>query len=79
MPRFWWIVPWSHARNLHSAACALNAYVDRMERVDDLQRRIIDDQSAEIVRLRRRVADLHESIVAGRAIIPDAQPFDDHA
>jgi len=82
MPRFWYLNPWATARYLHSAAVALKAYADRVDRALDLQARVISDQSAEIVRLRRRVTDLHDSIVAGRAIISDAEPFeelDDHA
>ena len=82
MPRLWWLNPWAAARYLHAAAVALKAYADRADRALDLQARVITDQSAEIVRLRRRVTDLHDAIVAGRAIVPDAQPFeelDDHA
>ena len=82
MPRLWGLNPWASARYLHAAAVALKAYADRVDRALDMQARVICDQSAEIVRLRRRVADLHDSIILGRSITPDAQPFDeldDHA
>lgn len=82
MPRFWWAFPWSHARALHSAAVALKRYADRADRALFIQDAIIRDQSQEIATLRRRVSDLHDSIVAGRALIPDAEPIDeldDHA
>jgi len=82
MPRLWWLNPWASARYLHAAAVALKAYADRVDRALDLQSRVICDQSAEIVRLRRRVADQNDAIIRGTAITPDAQPFeelDDHA
>jgi hypothetical protein len=61
---------------------ALKATGDLMDDALGLQARVISDQSAEIERLRRRVSDLHDSIILGRSSIPDAQPLDeldDHA
>ena len=55
LPRLWWLTPWSYARHLHRAATAIKGYADRMDRVDDLQRKIIEDQSKEIQTLRRLV------------------------
>ena len=58
MPRLWWLNPWAAAKYLHSAATALKAYADRADAAVDFQRAIIDDQSAEIRRLRARVESL---------------------
>lgn len=58
MPRLWWLNPWASAKYLHSAATALKAYADRADAAVDFQRAIIDDQSAEIRRLRARVESL---------------------
>jgi len=41
-----------------------------------MQAHIIVDQSEEIANLRRRVEDLNEAIIAGKAITPDAQPHE---
>jgi hypothetical protein len=54
-PRLWWLLPWSHARLWHSAATAMKAYADRLDRALDLQTKVIDDQSREIKTLRRQV------------------------
>jgi hypothetical protein len=56
LPRLWWLNPWSTARYLHSAATALKAYADRVDRVLDIQKSIIEDQSAEIAGLRHKLA-----------------------
>jgi len=61
-PAFWWLVPWSYARTLHTAANALRALTDRQEEAIRLQAHIIVDQSEEIANLRRRVEDLNEII-----------------
>lgn len=66
MPRLWWLNPWAAAKYLHSAATALKAYADRADAAVDFQRAIIDDQSAEIRRLRARVNDLHTTFVEGK-------------
>lgn len=73
MPAFWWLVPWSYARTLHTAANAVKAYADRLDGILDIQRSIIDDQSAEIRFLRQRVEDLNDAIISGQAIVPDAK------
>jgi len=41
-----------------------------------MQAHIIADQSEEIANLRRRVEDLNEAIIAGKAITPDAHPHE---
>lgn len=76
MPRFWWLCPWAYAIVLHRAANAVKAYADRLDDIIDLQRGIIDDQSAEIRRLRQRIEDLNDAVISGKAIIPDAQPHE---
>lgn len=76
MPRLWWLNPWASARYLHQAACALKEYADRVDRVVDLQHQIISDQSREIICLRRLVQRLDDSIIAGKASIPDARPHE---
>jgi hypothetical protein len=79
LPRFWWAFPWSTARYLHQAATALKAYADRLELLDDLQTKVIEDQSQEIQTLRMELETLNDSIVAGKAIVPDATPVDEEA
>ena len=76
MPRFWWAFPWSTARYLHQAASALKAYSDRLEFLDDVQTKVIEDQSREIQTLRMELETLNDSIVAGKAIVPDAVPHE---
>ena len=66
MPRFWWLNPWATAKYRHSAATALKAYADRADAAVDFQRAVIEDQSAEIRRLRARVEDLHDTFVVGK-------------
>ena len=61
MPRLWWLNPWAAAKYLHSAATALKAYADRSDRVIELQRAIVDDQSAEIRRLNLQIRTLADS------------------
>jgi hypothetical protein len=57
MPRFWWLVPWAYARQLHRTANALRALSDRLDDAVSLQERIIADQSEEIADLRRLLED----------------------
>jgi deoxyribose-phosphate aldolase len=73
MPSFWWLNPWRTAVELHKAVAAFKTYADRVDMLVDIQSRVIDDQSAEIRNLRERVAQLHDAITAGGAIVPDAQ------
>jgi hypothetical protein len=61
MPRLWWLNPWASAKYLHSAATALKDYADRADRAIDIQRTIIDDQSAEIANLRRNLVAAEQS------------------
>ena len=77
MPRFWWLCPWAYARTLHMSATAVKAYADRLDDILDIQRSIIEDQSAEIRLLRQRVADQNDAIIRGHAIVPDATPHRD--
>ena len=53
LPRFWWLYPWSMARQLHRNASALKALSDRLDNAVTLQSHIIADQSEEIANLRR--------------------------
>lgn len=76
LPRLWWLNPWETARYLHQASSALKNYADRADRVIDLQKQIIDDQAREIICLRRLVQRLDDSIIAGKASIPDARPHE---
>jgi hypothetical protein len=75
LPRFWWLFPWATARELHRIAKASLNWGDDADLALDLQSRVIADQSAEISRLRLRLEDLNEDILRGRAITPDAYPF----
>lgn len=75
MPAFWWVCPWAYARTLHMASNAVKAYADRLDDILDIQRGIIDQQSAEIKTLRQRVADQNDAIIRGVAITPDARPY----
>ena len=75
MPAFWWVCPWAYARTLHMSANAVKAYADRLDDILDIQRGIIDQQSAEIKMLRQRVADQNDAIIRGTAIVPDARPY----
>ena len=76
MPRFWWLFPWAYARTLHTSANAVKAYADRLDDILDIQRSIIEQQSAEIRLLKARVADQNDAIISGRAIVPDATPHE---
>jgi hypothetical protein len=76
MPRLWWLNPWASAKYLHSAATALKDYADQTDRVLDIQKSVIEDQSAEIAGLRRRISELHDAIIKGTAITPDAYPHE---
>lgn len=76
LPRFWWVFPWTTVRELHRIAKASLDWGDCADRALELQSRIITDQSDEISRLRLRLEDLHEDIVLGRAVIPDARPVE---
>lgn len=76
MPRLWWLNPWASAIYLHQALSALKDYQDRADRAIDLQRQIIDDQSREIVCLRRLVQRLDDCIIRGKAVTPDAHPHE---
>ena len=76
MPAFWWVCPWAYARTLHMSANALKAYADQADRCVELQIRIIEDKNHDIELLKRRIADLEDAVISGKAIIPDAHPHD---
>jgi hypothetical protein len=76
MPRFWWLVPWAYARQLHRNANALRALADRLDEAVTMQSHIISDQSEEIANLRQQVRFLDDAIVRGRAITPDPKPIE---
>jgi hypothetical protein len=75
-PLLWWLFPWSYASTLHSAANALRSLSDRQDKALEMQAHIIADQSEEIANLRRRVEDLNDAIIRGKAITPDAHPHE---
>lgn len=77
MPRFWWLCPWAYARTLHMSANAVKAYADRLDDILDIQRDIIEKQSAEIKALKLRIRDQDDAIIKGTAITPDAHPYRD--
>ena len=77
MPRFWWLFPWAYARVLHMSANALKAYADRLDDILDIQRSLIEQQSAEISTLKLRIEELNEAVIRGTAITPDAIPYRD--
>ena len=76
MPRFWWLYPWAYARVLHMSANALKAYADRLDDILDIQRSLIEQQSAEIRTLKLRIEELNEAVIRGTAITPDAYPHE---
>jgi hypothetical protein len=63
MPRFWWLVPWAYARQLHRTANALRALSDRLDDAVGLQERIIADQSEEIANLRAEIGRLNDNVL----------------
>lgn len=67
LPPFWWLNPWSVARDLHTTACALKVLTD----LDD---RLIQMQDQQIAKLRDEVDRLNVAIITGGAIVPDAEP-----
>ena len=74
LPRFWWLFPWSAARELHRIAMASLAWGDEADRALAISSRVMREQSAEIRHLRRQLEDLNEEILRGRAVVPDASP-----
>ena len=74
LPRFWWLFPWSAVRELHRIAKASLEWGDEADRALAISSRVMREQSAEIWHLRRRLEDLNEEILRGRAVIPDAHP-----
>jgi len=76
MPAFWWVCPWAYARTLHMSANAVKAYADRLDDILDIQRGIIEQQSADIRLLKARVRDQDDAIIKGTAITPDAYPHE---
>jgi hypothetical protein len=76
LPRFWWLFPWSVARQLHKNANALKAMSDRLDNAMTMQSHIIVDQSEEIADLRQHIRILEDSITRGSAITPDAHPHE---
>jgi len=74
LPRLWWLFPWATACELHRIAKASLEWGDHADRGLEIQARVIDDQSGEIRRLRERVSDLYDDIMAGRACVADATP-----
>ena len=74
LPRFWWLSPWSTARELERIARCQLEWADNADRQLAIDERVLCDQSDEIRRLRERVADLYDDIIRGRACNPDATP-----
>lgn len=67
LPRFWWLNPWGTAKALHEALVAFKA-------LEELDARLIETQERAIYELRDRIDHLHMDIIAGRAVVPDAEP-----
>ena len=67
MPRLWWLNPWGTAKSLHEAVCAFKA-------LEELDARLIEMQERKIAELQDRIDHLHMDIIAGRAVVPDAEP-----
>jgi hypothetical protein len=63
MPRFWWLVPWAYARELHRTANALRALSDRLDDAVTLQSHVIADQSEEIANLRAEIDRLNDNVL----------------
>jgi hypothetical protein len=59
------------------SANAVKAYADRLDDILDIQRDIIEKQSAEIKALKLRICDQDDAIIKGTAITPDAHPYRD--
>jgi hypothetical protein len=57
------------------SANAVKAYADQADRCVEMQIRIIEDKNREIATLKRRIEDLNDAVISGKAIIPDAQPY----
>jgi len=74
LPRFWWLFPWTAARELHRIAKASLEWGDEADSALAISSRVMREQSAEIRHLRRQLEDLNEEILRGRAVIPDAYP-----
>jgi hypothetical protein len=63
MPRFWWLVPWAYARELHRNCNALRNLSDRLDDAVTLQNHVIADQSEEIANLRKEISRLNDNVL----------------
>ena len=82
LPRFWWLFPWSIARQLHRNCTALKALTDRL---DDENRALKSSREhwiakhdrayAVAMHNERVIADMENRIIRG-AITPDAYPHE---
>jgi hypothetical protein len=89
LPRFWWLFPWSIARQLHKNAVALKALADadavtnqalkaEVTRLSHSREHWIakhDRAYAVAMHNERVIADMESRIIRG-AIIPDAHPHE---
>ena len=67
LPRLWWLNPWGTALDLFKTARA-------MQFLSEIDADEIALHEREIARLRARVEALEADIIAGRAVVPDAEP-----
>ena len=82
LPRFWWLFPWSMARQLHRNCNALRALADKLDAEATALRSsrehwIAKHDRAYAVAMHneRVIADMESRIIRG-AIIPDAHPHE---
>jgi len=82
LPRFWWLFPWSMARQLHRNANALKALTDKLDAEVTALRQsrehwIAKHDRAYAVAMHneRVIADMESRIIRG-AITPDAHPHE---
>jgi hypothetical protein len=82
LPRFWWLFPWSMARQLHRNCNALRALADKLDAEATALRSsrehwIAKHDRAYAVAMHneRVIADMESRIIRG-AITPDAHPHE---
>jgi len=88
LPRFWWLSPWSACREMHKALAAmqmmsevddraiavlkaeLKASEQAVSRLGEDRHRLLN----RVAELERGLDRLHDAIISGGAIVPDAEP-----
>lgn len=61
LPRFWWVNPWKHARNLHKAATALACLVAQQDDVLRSQRLAAKHKASRIAVLESQVREYRDA------------------